>query len=45
MSGRLRLGGDVRVLLAEHDLLARIDDIAGPLRERTEFVPAEASGA
>lgn len=35
MSGRLRLGGDVRVLMANQDLLAEIDDCTTTLRAAT----------
>ena len=46
MSGRLRLGGDVRMLIANQDLLAGIDDCAGALRATTEFPPvADGTGA
>lgn len=46
MSGRLRLGGDVRVLIANQDLLAGIDDCTGALRDATELpVPGAGGGA
>lgn len=37
MTGRLRVGGDLRVLLAHGDLLAQLDDAFAPVRERTSF--------
>jgi hypothetical protein len=40
MAGRLRLGGDVRVLMANQDLLAEIDDCTVALRS-----PAAAAGS
>jgi len=43
MAGRLRLGGDVRVLIANQDVLASVDDCAKELREHTQF--AEPDGA
>lgn len=47
MAGRLRLGGDVRVLIANQDVLAGIDDCARTLRAETRFgaVPDGAVGA
>jgi hypothetical protein len=47
MAGRLRLGGDVRVLIATQDVLAEVDDCARALREQTELgvVPDGATGA
>jgi hypothetical protein len=44
MSGRLRLGGDVRILIANQDVLADVDDCAGALRTQTQF-GAVADGA
>jgi len=45
MSGRLRLGGDVRVLIANQDLLAGVDDCSRALRDDTEFAANGAIGA
>jgi hypothetical protein len=39
IAGRLRLGGDVRVLIANQDVLAEIDDCTRGLREQTQFGP------
>jgi hypothetical protein len=41
MSGRLRLGGDVRVLIANQDLLAGVDDCSRALRDVTDLAPPE----
>jgi hypothetical protein len=37
MTGRLRLGGDVQVLLEQHEALASIDDVFAEVRTRTSF--------
>lgn len=37
MQGRLKLGGDVTVLLRQHALLDGIDDALAELRARTEY--------
>ncbi len=37
MQGRLKLGGDVTVLVRQHALLDRMGDALGELRERTTF--------
>ena len=37
MQGRLKLGGDVMVLVRQHALLDDLGDALGPLRERTEY--------
>lgn len=37
MQGRLKLGGDVTVLLRQHALLDGIDDALADLRARTEY--------
>jgi hypothetical protein len=39
MGGRLRLGGDVRVLIADQAVLAGIDDCTAELRRATDFGP------
>jgi hypothetical protein len=41
MSGRLRLGGDVRVLIANQDLLAGVDDCSRSLRDVTDLAPPQ----
>lgn len=49
MTGRLRVGGDLRVLLAHGDVLAQLDDVFASVRARTappvidEVVAAPAS--
>lgn len=35
MTGRLRVGGDLRVLLAHTDVLAQLDDVFAEVRART----------
>ncbi len=35
MEGRLRVGGDARVLIAHHDVLSDLDDALAPLRAET----------
>ena len=42
MTGRLRVGGDLTVLLAHGDVLAELDDVFAPVRERTELPAAAA---
>jgi len=37
MQGDLKLGGDVTVLIHQHELLGQIDDALAPLRADTEF--------
>ena len=37
MQGKLKLGGDVSVLVRQHALLDGLGDALGDLRERTEF--------
>ena len=37
MQGRLKLGGDVMVLVRQHALLDALDDGLAELRERTEY--------
>lgn len=37
MTGRLRVGGDLSVLLARGDLLAELDDVFGAVRARTDL--------
>ena len=37
MTGRLRVGGDLSVLLAQGELLAELDDVFGPVRARTDL--------
>lgn len=37
MQGRLKLGGDVTLLMRQHQLLHDIYDSLGELRERTEY--------
>lgn len=37
MTGRLRVGGDVRVLLERHDALASLDDIFASARQATTY--------
>ena len=37
MTGRLRVGGDVQVLLDRHADLAALDDVFGPLRHATTY--------
>lgn len=37
MTGRLRVGGDLTVLLARGDLLAELDDVFGGVRARTDL--------
>jgi predicted lipid carrier protein YhbT len=37
MSGRLRVGGDVRILLDHQDELARLDDLFAPVRAATSY--------
>lgn len=37
MQGRLKLGGDVTVLIEQHDAIEGLADVLGGLRERTEF--------
>jgi hypothetical protein len=37
MSGRLRVGGDVRILLEHQDELARLDDVFAPVRAMTSY--------
>ncbi len=37
MQGRLKLGGDVMVLVHQHALLDGLDDALGELRARTEY--------
>lgn len=37
MQGRLKLGGDVTVLVRQHALFDRMGDALGDLRDRTEF--------
>lgn len=44
MTGRLRVGGDLRVLLAHGDVLAQLDDVFAPVRARTA-PPSVAAGA
>lgn len=45
MAGRLRLGGDIRALIANQEVLAGIDDCAAVLRVATEAGAAEAPRA
>ena len=46
MTGRLRVGGDLRVLLAHGDVLAQLDDVFASVRARTTPpVVAEVVGA
>lgn len=45
MAGRLRLGGDVRVLIANQGVLADIDDCTAALRAATALGAPEAPGA
>lgn len=37
LAGRLRLGGDSRVLLAQAGVLATLDDVLAPVRARTDY--------
>ena len=37
MTGRLRVGGDVRILLDHQDELARLDDVFGTVRATTRY--------
>ena len=37
MTGRLRVGGDVRVLLERQGALADLDDVFGPVRRATTY--------
>lgn len=37
MQGRIKLGGDVMVLVRQHGLLDSLDDALGDLRGRTEY--------
>ncbi len=37
MQGRLKLGGDVMVLVRQHGLLDGLEDALGELRGRTEY--------
>lgn len=38
MTGRLRVGGDLRVLLAHTEILAQLDDVFAPVRARTDGI-------
>jgi hypothetical protein len=37
MQGRLKLGGDVTVLVRQHAVLDGLDDALADLRDRTEY--------
>jgi hypothetical protein len=37
MQGRLKLGGDVTILIRQNALLDGLDDALGDLRARTEY--------
>jgi hypothetical protein len=43
MAGRLTLGGNVRQLLDQPDLMAALTDVTARVREQTTFVPATAN--
>ncbi|MEE9416641.1 MAG: SCP2 sterol-binding domain-containing protein [Acidimicrobiales bacterium] len=40
MEGKVKLGGDTSVLVANHDLLADVEDLLSDLRSRTDFPDA-----
>ena len=39
MAGELRVGGDLRILLDQQDLLAGLDDVFRTVREQTDLAP------
>ncbi|CAN5762181.1 hypothetical protein BH10ACT1_BH10ACT1_08380 [soil metagenome] len=44
MTGRLQVGGDLRVLLDHQDALSALDDVFAGVRARTDLGTASASG-
>ena len=42
MTGRLRVGGDLSVLLEHGDVLAELDDVFAAVRARTDLAAVDA---
>lgn len=45
MTGRLRIGGDLRILLRHRESLAALDDVFATVRANTDLGPVPSTGA